>query len=80
MGAVLARTTKALKEVTDAELVNVLVFGGHIPHLHVHLSPHVRGGPPIGDLFDRLASEAPLRSEGDLRSIAKRVRKRLAVG
>jgi diadenosine tetraphosphate (Ap4A) HIT family hydrolase len=78
LGPVLARTTRALKEETGAELVYVLVFGGHIPHLHIHLSPHVQGGPPIGDLFDRLASEAPLRPEGELRSIAERVGRRLA--
>jgi diadenosine tetraphosphate (Ap4A) HIT family hydrolase len=70
LGPVLARTTRALKEETGAELV--------IPHLHIHLSPHVQGGPPIGDLFDRLASEAPLRPEGELRSIAERVGRRLA--
>ena len=78
LGEVLARTTKALKEVTGAELVYVLVFGGHIAHLHIHQSPHVRGGPPIGDIFDRLASEAPLRAEGELRSIAERIRRQLA--
>lgn len=39
-GPVLGRVTSALKEAADAELVYVYVFGGGIPHLHVHLAPH----------------------------------------
>lgn len=78
LGEVLARTTKALKDVTGAQLVYVLVFGGHIPHLHLHLSPHVPDGPPIGTIFDRLAQEAPLLPEDELRSIAARLQQELA--
>ncbi len=39
-GTVLARATKALQEETSAELVYLYVFGGGIPHLHIHLAPH----------------------------------------
>lgn len=39
-GPVLARVTSALKEAAGADLVYVYVFGGGIPHLHVHLGPH----------------------------------------
>ena len=42
-GPVLARCAAALKEATSAELVYVYIFGGGIPHLHVHLAPHVAG-------------------------------------
>src|SRR5947209_3088622 len=42
-GTVIARCAGALKEVTQSELVYVYVFGGGIPHLHVHLAPHVSG-------------------------------------
>lgn len=42
-GPVLSRCARALKEATGAELVYVYVFGGSIPHLHVHLAPHTRG-------------------------------------
>lgn len=42
-GAVLARVTSALKQAAGAELVYVYVFGGGIPHLHVHLGPHRQG-------------------------------------
>src|SRR5712691_8136627 len=41
LGIVLGRTSRVLEEVTVAELVYVLVFGGHIPHSHLHLSPAV---------------------------------------
>ena len=39
-GSVIARVTAALKEAAAAELVYVYIFGGGIPHLHVHLGPH----------------------------------------
>src|SRR5207253_9430465 len=44
-GPTMARVTSALKAVTGVELVYVYVFGGGIPHLHVHLAPYVPGGP-----------------------------------
>lgn len=44
-GQVLGRTTRALKAATRADLVYVYVFGGGIPHLHVHLAPHREGDP-----------------------------------
>jgi diadenosine tetraphosphate (Ap4A) HIT family hydrolase len=43
LGPVLARVTRILQEATDAELVYVYVFGGGIPHLHLHLAPHHEG-------------------------------------
>jgi diadenosine tetraphosphate (Ap4A) HIT family hydrolase len=42
-GAVLAQLTTALREETGAELVYVYVFGGGVPHLHLHLAPHRTG-------------------------------------
>ena len=42
-GPVLARVASALKEAASAELVYVYIFGGGIPHLHVHLGPHREG-------------------------------------
>jgi diadenosine tetraphosphate (Ap4A) HIT family hydrolase len=42
-GPVLARCTSALKVATGCELVYGYVFGGGIPHLHVHLAPHTAG-------------------------------------
>jgi diadenosine tetraphosphate (Ap4A) HIT family hydrolase len=50
-GPVLARCTAALKEATGCELVYVYVFGGSIPHLHVHLAPHVAGDALNDDLL-----------------------------
>ena len=45
LGPVLAKVTRALKESTGAELVYIYVFGGGIPHLHIHLGPHREGDP-----------------------------------
>ena len=42
-GPVLGRVTAALREAAGAELVYVYIFGGGIPHLHVHLAPHRDG-------------------------------------
>jgi diadenosine tetraphosphate (Ap4A) HIT family hydrolase len=39
-GEVLARVARVLREETGADLVYVYVFGGGVPHLHVHLAPH----------------------------------------
>ncbi len=42
-GPVLARVASAMKTAARAELVYVYIFGGGIPHLHVHLGPHREG-------------------------------------
>lgn len=42
-GEVLARVSRALRDATRAELVYIYVFGGSVPHLHVHLAPHRTG-------------------------------------
>lgn len=44
----MAASTRVLKEVTGAEIVYVYIFGGGIPHLHVHLAPH-RAGDALND-------------------------------
>jgi diadenosine tetraphosphate (Ap4A) HIT family hydrolase len=42
-GTTIARVATALQEAADADLVYVYIFGGGIPHLHVHLGPHREG-------------------------------------
>lgn len=42
-GLTLGRCAAALEAVTGCERVYLYVFGGGIPHLHVHLVPHVDG-------------------------------------
>jgi len=51
-GTILARTSAALRNATGAEVVYVYVFGGGIPHLHLHLAPH-RSGDALSDSFIR---------------------------
>ena len=43
-GPAIARACRALREATGAPLVYAYVFGGGIPHLHVHLAPNVPEG------------------------------------
>lgn len=87
-GPVIARCSSALKEATKAELVYVYIFGGGIPHLHVHLAPHVSGDALNDSLLRgefeqrRLASgavglvskEFPPLPEEDLARVAEKVR------
>lgn len=39
-GPVIARASAALRDASGASLVYAYVFGGGIPHLHVHLAPN----------------------------------------
>jgi len=52
LGPVLALVTRALREATEAEVVYLYVFGGGIPHLHIHLAPH-RSGDALNDRMIR---------------------------
>jgi diadenosine tetraphosphate (Ap4A) HIT family hydrolase len=60
-GPTLAAATALLKELTSADLVYALMFGDHVAHLHVNITPHregdaVRGGAA---LFDPAALPLP---------------------
>lgn len=61
-GAVLAHTSRALREATGAEVVYVYVFGGGIPHLHVHLAPHLTGDALNDRMIRGEVIETPLPS------------------
>ena len=57
-GAVIARASATLREATGAKLVYAYVFGGGVPHLHVHLAPNM----PEGVLSTSLIRAARPRS------------------
>ncbi len=93
-GPVIAKCTSALKEATGAELVYVYVFGGGVPHLHVHLAPH-REGDALntqlikGDLVEEhlpsgvtriLSREYPPLRQDECRAAAERIRRLLWEG
>ena len=75
-----------------AELVYVYVFGGGVPHLHIHLAPHREGDALSsqmikGDPFERkldsgvtivTSDRYPPLPENQLRTVAGRVRDLLA--
>ena len=90
-GEVLARVSQALRDETGAELVYVYIFGGGVPHLHVHLAPHrpddalntqmIRGELVTEKLAcgaERYTSQEfpPLPAEAQ-RAVARRVQRRL---
>jgi diadenosine tetraphosphate (Ap4A) HIT family hydrolase len=87
LGAVLARVSRALREATASELVYVYIFGGGVPHLHIHLAPHVAGDAlneaiikgelierehPSGATIQESESYPPL-GEAELRATAARI-------
>ena len=91
-GTVLARAMGALKEAAGAERIYVYVFGGGIPHLHVHLAPHKEGDalsatilggevetkPGPGGTTLLLATDYPVPPRSTMREVAERARELLA--
>jgi diadenosine tetraphosphate (Ap4A) HIT family hydrolase len=65
-GPVMARTTRALKEATEAEIVYVYIFGEGINHLHVHLAPHRKGDGLNDQMVKGTLMERRLRSGATL--------------
>jgi diadenosine tetraphosphate (Ap4A) HIT family hydrolase len=61
-GGVMTRVTRALKEAAGADLVWVYIFGGGIPHLHVHLAPHHAGDALSSQMIRGEVVEEPLPS------------------
>ncbi len=90
-GEVLARVTQVLREETGAELVYVYIFGGSVPHLHVHLAPHrpndalntqMIRGEVITEVLPSgaeqlISKDFPPLPEAEQRAVAQRVRQRL---
>ncbi len=90
-GEVLARVSQVLRDETGAELVYVYIFGGGVPHLHVHLAPH-RPDDALntqmirGDLVEEklpsgagrfISKEFPPLPEEEQRAVARHVQQRL---
>ena len=69
-GTILSKTTKAIKEIFNAKLVYVYIFGGHIPHLHVHLAPHTEDDIFFGNIVkdESLVSEE-LLNQSDMQNL-----------
>lgn len=93
-GAVLAASTRALKQVTGADVVYVYIFGDGVPHLHLHLAPH-RPGDALNDQMIRgeiveeklpngmtrfYSHEFPGLPRDRLQQVAEHVRTRMAEG
>lgn len=93
-GEVLALVSRVLQEETGAELVYVYIFGGGVPHLHVHLAPH-RPGDSLNTQIIRgefteeklesgavryVSREFPSLPEEEQRVVANRIQERLMAG
>lgn len=64
-GPVLARVSAALKRATNAKLIYVYIYGGTIPHLHVHLAPSRGDGTYCDEIVHGAVGEA-LFSDAEL--------------
>jgi diadenosine tetraphosphate (Ap4A) HIT family hydrolase len=69
-GGVLAHVSRVLREETGAELVYVYIFGGGVPHLHVHLAPHTAQDALNAQIIRGEFTEEKLES-GAVRYISK---------
>jgi diadenosine tetraphosphate (Ap4A) HIT family hydrolase len=93
-GPVLARTCAAIRAASGASLVYIYVFGGGIPHLHVHIGANEPTGVLTTQIIGGEVEEHPLPSGAtevisidhpdlpadELRQVADRVREILATG
>lgn len=70
LGTVLARAARVLRDETGAELVYVYVFGGGVPHLHIHLAPH-RSGDALNSQIVRGETIEEKLESGATRTISK---------
>ena len=61
-GPILARACAALKAATGAERIWIYIFGGGIPHLHVHLAPHRDGDALNSAMIRGEMDDVPLPS------------------
>jgi diadenosine tetraphosphate (Ap4A) HIT family hydrolase len=62
LGPVLALVTRALKAATGSEVIYVYIFGGGIPHLHIHPAPHRRGDALNDRVIRGEVAETPIPS------------------
>jgi diadenosine tetraphosphate (Ap4A) HIT family hydrolase len=91
LGTVLARVARILRDETGAELVYLYVFGGGVPHLHIHLAPHHTGdalnsqivrGEIIEEKLESgatwiISKDFPPLPEEEQRAVAQQVQQRL---
>jgi diadenosine tetraphosphate (Ap4A) HIT family hydrolase len=91
-GPTIARASSVLREATGAALVYGYVFGGGIPHLHVHLAPNRPEGVLNTALIEGRIEERKLPSgatdivsldhpelpEADVAAVIERVRTAMA--
>lgn len=78
-GPIIARATRAIKSAAGAKLVYVYIYGGHIPHLHVHLAPHTGGDVFVDDVIrsDAKIDESVMKSE-EVLQLSNKIREGLA--
>ena len=91
-GPAIARASAALREASGAPLVYAYVFGGGIPHLHVHLAPNKPEGVLntaliSGEIEERklpsgateiISSEHPDLPQDQVEAVTQRTRELLA--
>jgi diadenosine tetraphosphate (Ap4A) HIT family hydrolase len=91
-GPAIAKASETLKRASGAGLVYAYVFGGGIPHLHVHLAPNTPEGVLntaliTGEIEERklpsgaseiISKDYPDLPEADVAAVIERVRELMA--
>lgn len=79
-GRVLSSVCYAIKTATGCSLIYVYIYGGHIPHLHVHLAPHREGDVYFDDIVRQGAEvSSDLMGSEHLAAVVEGIRKRIAL-
>ncbi len=77
-GGVLSLVTRALKKATSCTLVYVYIYGGHIPHLHVHIAPHTEGDAFFDDVVKSNARiSEDIMADEEIRVISESIMREL---
>jgi diadenosine tetraphosphate (Ap4A) HIT family hydrolase len=80
-GSIISRAARAIKSATGAKLVYVYIYGDHIPHLHVHLAPHVDGDIFVDDVIKSGTNlEESLLSHDEESGLAKSIGEIMSLG
>jgi histidine triad (HIT) family protein len=62
-----------IERAIDSDFVSLMIFGEHVPHVHIHLLPRTRG-----DIFEELSESLPSflkkLSKSEMEYIAEKIR------
>ena len=74
-GLILATVTRAIKDAGRSKLVYVYIYGDYVPHLHVHLAPHIDGDVFADDVIKNgVKVDESTMSPEDVLTLGRKIR------